>query len=75
MIAQVCGCVAVAFMPNRRRLMILAEAGQGVAAAGLALCQPNLVPVFGLVVVLSIGSAIVRPAGSAWLPVLTARAG
>ncbi|HEX4222118.1 MAG TPA: MFS transporter [Pseudonocardiaceae bacterium] len=61
-------------VPNRR-LMILAETGQGVAAVGLALCQPNLAPVFALIVVLSVGSAIARPAGSAWLPVLTGEDG
>jgi predicted MFS family arabinose efflux permease len=61
-------------MPNRR-LMILAESGQGVAAVGIALWQPNLVPVFGFVVLLSIGTAIVRPASSALIPVITGEDG
>ena len=61
-------------VPNRR-LMIIALAGQGIATVGLALCQPNLVAVFGFVVLLSIGTAIVRPAGSALIPVITGEDG
>jgi MFS family permease len=71
--ASVGGLIADRF-PNRR-LMIFALIGQAAAAIGLAFCQPSLVPVFGFVVLLSIGGAIVRPASSALLPVITGEDG
>ena len=71
--ASVGGLIADRF-PNRR-LMIFALIGQAAAAVGLAFGQPSLLPVFGFVVLLSIGGAIVRPAGSALLPVITGEDG
>jgi MFS family permease len=73
LIATVAGLV-VDRLPNRR-LMIVAELGQGLATVGLACWQPNLAAVFGFVILLSVGTALVRPAASALIPVITGEEG
>ena len=61
---------AIADRMDRRRLMIVAQIGQGVIFAGIALWLPPYVALIGLVVVSSLLGTLVRAAAQSAVPAL-----
>jgi MFS family permease len=61
-------------LPNRR-LMIGGQVGQGACSLGIAVFEPGLAGILAFVVVLGVGTTVVRAAGNALVPAITGEDG